>query len=66
MAVRQRVFERAYALSLLVGLIGSLHLNVIFEYGDKAQHVLMLRLLIGVGIIMVSLPSILAAWQKDS
>lgn len=64
--VRQRIFERAYGFALIVMLFTALHLGVLAEYDSDARGVLITRTIWIVGIFLVSLPSILAAWQKDS
>lgn len=57
--VRQRVFEKAYSLNLIASLV------VVFLWSnasDRMHQVLVFGLL----ILLLGLPAVIAAWQKDS
>lgn len=57
--VRQRVFEKAYRYFIGVLLLAGWTL-------DKSNQVIVSRTLWTVAILCLSIPSLLAAWQKDS
>lgn len=65
-AVRQRVFERAYGVMLVCSVFFMLMLGEISSYPAVAGEDLMLRLVWIAIIVFISLPSILAAWERDS
>jgi hypothetical protein len=65
--VRQRVFARAYGLSLvLMALFLRGAIQSFTQYTDPAQGDLISRTVWVLVIFFVSLPSILAAWEKNS
>jgi hypothetical protein len=72
MAVRQRVFERAYAYSIILAVVTVILIKgtlpeVVATYDPVFKDDPLSPTLIWVMVtMMVSLPSIFAAWQKDS
>lgn len=65
-AVRQRVFERAYGIMLAGIVLIMLAMGDLLSNSNEVYEGLALRLMWIVIIVFISLPSILAAWQKDS
>ena len=70
--VRQKVFEQAYAYSLLILLLTSSYIvSYVPSWPNNAissdvGHSAIVGTAWAVGVFLVSLPSILAAWRKDS
>ncbi len=66
-AVRRRVFERAYAVAVFFLFVAAPSAMVtLAQYAAPSRNDLILRSSWVIGIFFISLPSILAAWQKDS
>jgi len=66
-AVRQRVFVRAYGTAvILMVLFSQGAIQAFVHYANPARDDLIARALWALGIFLISLPSILAAWEKDS
>jgi len=64
--VRQHVFERAYLIGILgVFLCAPSVLSTFMQYAEPVRIDLMNRVAAIIGVLLVSLPAILAAWQKD-
>lgn len=64
--VRQRIFERSYAYSLIIMLFTVSSVTGMSSYATEVRNSLIARIIFAVGVILISLPSILAASQKDS
>jgi hypothetical protein len=65
-AVRQQVFERAYAYSLIIVLLVVDNITSMANYHPDVRNSLTTRVIAAAGIILIALPSILAAFKKDS
>jgi len=64
--VRQHVFERAYLIGILgVFLCAPSVFSTFMQYAEPVRIDLMNRVAAIIGVLLVSLPAILAAWQKD-
>lgn len=67
--VRQQVFERAYTYSLIMLLATVLYVGsrkVEYALFVPGNYNLLVRIMWTTGVLAVSLPSILAAWRKNS
>lgn len=66
-AVRQQVMEKAYGFALVVLTIVAVYLTgSVAEFGQEARYDITMRLIWVAGIFLISLPSILASWRRDS
>ena len=67
--VRQKVFERAYAFMLimfLITVVDASNERVQYATSGPGNYNLIARVAWAVGVFAVALPSVFAAWRKDS
>jgi hypothetical protein len=65
--VRENVYRRAYGIvALVLFFVAPGAASGISHFAQPAQHEIIVRLVWIAGVLFIGLPSILAAWQKDS
>lgn len=66
-AVRQRVYEQAFVITMIaLFTLIPIAFNMLAQYSNPAQSDLFGKFSVIMGILLISLPASLAAWQKDS
>lgn len=64
--IRQQVFEQSYFAALLILFAFSSYINKFASYSDEVSKYALSHLIWVVGILLISLPSMMAAFRKDS